>query len=75
LDMGFEPQIRKIVEQMDMPAAGARQTMLFSATFPREIQVCAQFFHLSIPIAVRGVAVMHPPCNLNEDAADDNVSW
>jgi ATP-dependent RNA helicase DDX3X len=40
LDMGFEPQIRKIVEQMDMPRPGARQTMLFSATFPKEIQVC-----------------------------------
>ena len=39
LDMGFEPQIRRIVEQMDMPPAGGRQTMLFSATFPREIQV------------------------------------
>ena len=39
LDMGFEPQIRKIVEQMDMPPPGVRQTMLFSATFPREIQV------------------------------------
>jgi superfamily II DNA/RNA helicase len=39
LDMGFEPQIRKIVEQMDMPPAGVRQTMLFSATFPKEIQV------------------------------------
>lgn len=39
LDMGFEPQIRKIVEQTDMPPPGQRQTMLFSATFPREIQV------------------------------------
>ena len=39
LDMGFEPQIRKIVEQMDMPPRGQRQTMLFSATFPKEIQV------------------------------------
>lgn len=39
LDMGFEPQIRKIVEQTDMPSRGVRQTMLFSATFPREIQV------------------------------------
>ncbi|EOY32348.1 P-loop containing nucleoside triphosphate hydrolases superfamily protein isoform 2 [Theobroma cacao] len=38
LDMGFEPQIRKIVEQMDMPPPGVRQTMLFSATFPKEIQ-------------------------------------
>ncbi|CAI9279716.1 unnamed protein product [Lactuca saligna] len=38
LDMGFEPQIRKIVEQTDMPPPPGRQTMLFSATFPREIQ-------------------------------------
>ena len=37
---GFEPQIRKIVEQMDMPPLGIRQTMLFSATFPRGIHVC-----------------------------------
>lgn len=44
LDMGFEPQIRKIVEQMDMPRAGARQTMLFSATFPKEIQRLAADF-------------------------------
>ncbi|KAL1225778.1 DEAD-box ATP-dependent RNA helicase 11 [Cardamine amara subsp. amara] len=44
LDMGFEPQIRKIVEQMDMPSRGVRQTMLFSATFPREIQRLAADF-------------------------------
>lgn len=43
LDMGFEPQIRKIVEQMDMPPPGVRQTMLFSATFPKEIQVGLPF--------------------------------
>ncbi|TKY47841.1 DEAD-box ATP-dependent RNA helicase 37 [Spatholobus suberectus] len=44
LDMGFEPQIRKIVEQMDMPPPGVRQTMLFSATFPKEIQRLATDF-------------------------------
>ncbi|GMI88600.1 hypothetical protein HRI_002529300 [Hibiscus trionum] len=44
LDMGFEPQIRKIVEQMDMPPPGTRQTMLFSATFPDEIQRLASDF-------------------------------
>ena len=44
LDMGFEPQIRKIVEQMDMPPQGVRQTMLFSATFPKEIQKLASDF-------------------------------
>ncbi|KAH7554242.1 hypothetical protein ACOSP7_028665 [Xanthoceras sorbifolium] len=44
LDMGFEPQIRKIVQQMDMPPPGVRQTMLFSATFPKEIQGLASDF-------------------------------
>ncbi|GAA0152939.1 RNA helicase [Lithospermum erythrorhizon] len=44
LDMGFEPQIRKIVQQMDMPPPGIRQTMLFSATFPKEIQRLASDF-------------------------------
>lgn len=39
LDMGFEPQIRRIVEQDTMPPKGIRQTMMFSATFPKEIQV------------------------------------
>ncbi|KAI8570820.1 hypothetical protein RHMOL_Rhmol01G0066800 [Rhododendron molle] len=39
LDMGFEPQIRRIVEQMGMPRPGPRQTMLFSATFPTDIQL------------------------------------
>lgn len=45
LDMGFEPQIRKIIEQMDMPSVGERQTLLFSATFPKEIQSMASYFH------------------------------
>lgn len=39
LDMGFEPQIRRIVDKDTMPKAGERQTLMFSATFPKEIQV------------------------------------
>ncbi|RHY73873.1 hypothetical protein DYB30_008923 [Aphanomyces astaci] len=42
LDMGFEPQIRRIVEQEDMTRE--RQTFMFSATFPREIQRLASDF-------------------------------
>lgn len=44
LDMGFEPQIRDIVERKDMPTVGNRQTMMFSATFPKEIQLLARDF-------------------------------
>mmetsp|Transcript_27458 Transcript_27458/g.50669 ORF Transcript_27458/g.50669 Transcript_27458/m.50669 type:complete len:657 (-) Transcript_27458:79-2049(-) len=44
LDMGFVPQIRKIVLESGMPPPGQRQTLLFSATFPREIQELARDF-------------------------------
>ena len=44
LDMGFEPQIRRIVEGEDMPLTNARQTLMFSATFPRDIQMLARDF-------------------------------
>lgn len=44
LDMGFEPQIRRIVEGEDMPNVSERQTLMFSATFPRDIQMLARDF-------------------------------
>lgn len=40
LDMGFEPQIRKIVEQIRPD----RQTVMWSATWPREVQTLARSF-------------------------------
>ncbi|KAK3711949.1 hypothetical protein RRG08_019366 [Elysia crispata] len=44
LDMGFEPEIRKLVETMGMPPKSERQTLMFSATFPEEIQKLAGDF-------------------------------
>lgn len=44
LDMGFEPQIRRIVQGEDMPDIHDRQTLMFSATFPRDIQILAKDF-------------------------------
>jgi len=45
LDMGFEPQIRRIVQQEGMPdAQNGRQTLMFSATFPKQIQRMAMDF-------------------------------
>ena len=43
LDMGFEPQIRHIVQDNSMPVVSDRQTLMFSATFPKEIQVMPVF--------------------------------
>ncbi|ELP88319.1 DEAD box ATP-dependent RNA helicase, putative [Entamoeba invadens IP1] len=44
LDMGFEPQIRQICDDGEMPKVGVRQTLMFSATFPRPIQKLASDF-------------------------------
>jgi ATP-dependent RNA helicase DDX3X len=53
LDMGFEPQIRKIVEHRDMTRRGIRRTLMFSATFPKEIQqLASQFLEDYIFLAV-----------------------
>lgn len=40
LDMGFEPQIRKIVSQIRPD----RQTLMWSATWPKEVQALARDF-------------------------------
>ncbi|KAL3869506.1 hypothetical protein ACJMK2_042178 [Sinanodonta woodiana] len=46
LDMGFGPEVRKIVEDFGMPPKHERQTLMFSATFPEEIQkLAAEFLH------------------------------
>ena len=42
LDMGFEPQIRDIVDKFGLP--NNRQSIMFSATFPKEIQKLARDF-------------------------------
>lgn len=47
LDMGFEPQVRQIVEQFGMGSQsknGYVQSMMFSATFAREVQKMAVDF-------------------------------
>lgn len=44
LDMGFEPDIRRLVERENMPTSDNRQTLMFSATFPKNIQSLARDF-------------------------------
>ena len=41
LDMGFKDEIVKMVRNPNMPGKGSRRTMMFSATFPDEIQKMA----------------------------------
>merc|ERR1711909_57110 len=44
LDMGFMPDIQRCVTSPNMPDKGTRQTLMFSATFPDDIQTAAQEF-------------------------------
>ncbi|XP_069126308.1 probable ATP-dependent RNA helicase DDX4 isoform X18 [Argopecten irradians] len=44
LDMGFGPDIKKIVHELGTPEKTERQTLMFSATFPEEIQKLAGEF-------------------------------
>ncbi|XP_039399760.1 probable ATP-dependent RNA helicase DDX4 isoform X2 [Mauremys reevesii] len=38
LDMGFGPEMKKLISCPGMPSKDRRQTLMFSATFPEEIQ-------------------------------------
>uniref|UniRef100_A0A8D0ASV3 RNA helicase n=1 Tax=Sander lucioperca TaxID=283035 RepID=A0A8D0ASV3_SANLU len=58
LDMGFEPQIRKIVEQIRPD----RQTLMWSATWPKEVRQLAQDFlrdHIQINIGALELSANH----------------
>ena len=60
LDMGFEPQIRKIIEQIRPD----RQVLMWSATWPKEVRRLAEDFltdyiHINI-----GAASLHANHNI-----------
>uniref|UniRef100_A0A146ZQH4 RNA helicase n=1 Tax=Fundulus heteroclitus TaxID=8078 RepID=A0A146ZQH4_FUNHE len=44
LDMGFEPDMRRLVGAYEMPSKDNRQTLMFSATYPEDIQRMAADF-------------------------------
>lgn len=44
LDMGFGPEMKKIVQSYTLPSKENRQTLMLSATFPEEIQQLASEF-------------------------------
>ncbi|KAG8325873.1 putative ATP-dependent RNA helicase ddx17 [Homalodisca vitripennis] len=58
LDMGFEPQIRKIIEQIRPD----RQVLMWSATWPKEVQALAEDFlndYIQINIGSLELAANH----------------
>ena len=42
LDMGFMPDVNRCENNFTMPKKGQRQTLMFSATFPAEVQTTAK---------------------------------
>lgn len=50
LDMGFEPAIRKICEST---SNASRQTLMFSASWPEEIQELAREFCQMAPVGIQ----------------------
>ncbi|PSN36930.1 putative ATP-dependent RNA helicase DDX5 [Blattella germanica] len=59
LDMGFEPQIRKILEQIRPD----RQTLMWSATWPKEVRNLAEEF-LTDPLQIN-IGSLQPAANHN----------
>lgn len=53
LDMGFLPTVEEMLAHPTMTATGDRQTLMFSATFPEEVQhLAGKFLHNYIFVAV-----------------------
>jgi superfamily II DNA/RNA helicase len=59
LDMGFEKDVRQILEKGQVNQKEGRNTFMFSATFPKEIQTLAQDFlnnYLFLAVGIVGCA-------------------
>lgn len=61
LDMGFEPQIREVMQNLPEK----HQTLLFSATMPEEIEALAQEY-LTNPVQVKVGKVSSPTANVTQ---------
>jgi ATP-dependent RNA helicase DDX5/DBP2 len=69
LDMGFEPQIRKIVDQIRPD----RQTLMWSATWPKEVQRLAQDYlkdYIQVNIGSLDLSASHNITQIVEICAD-----
>ena len=60
LDQGFMPAIRRAISIPSMPSKMQRQTLMFSATFPSEIQRCAgEFLNNYLHLQVTSELIAH----------------
>jgi superfamily II DNA/RNA helicase len=70
LDMGFEPQIRKIVSQIRPD----RQTLMWSATWPKEVEGLARDFLNDFVKVTVGSSDLHSNENIKQlvDVCEDH---
>ncbi len=64
--MGFEPQIRKIVSQIRPD----RQTLMWSATWPKEVQRMANVEELPAEPFLKALDVMGLPTRIKDENGD-----
>lgn len=79
LDMGFMPEVTRIVNSAGMPAKGERQTLMFSATFADEVQNLAKDLlenYLFLVVGMVGAAcddVTQTVCEVDKFAKRDKL--
>lgn len=79
LDMGFMPEVTRIVNSAGMPAKGERQTLMFSATFADEVQTLAKDLldnYLFLVVGMVGAAcddVTQTVCEVDKFAKRDKL--
>lgn len=69
LDMGFKESIQRVIDHPTMVSASQRQTLMFSATFPNEIQRLAGTYlneYIFVTIGVIGGACSDVQQNIIE---------
>ncbi|CAF1090762.1 unnamed protein product [Adineta steineri] len=71
-DMGFEPQVAKILESVRPD----RQTVMFSATFPKQMEALARkFLHKPIEVTVGGRSIVCKDVVQNVIILDDDQKY
>ena len=61
LDMGFQDDVDQIVRRPEMPEKRVRRTLMFSATFPRNVQeIAGEYLNEYVFLAVGTVGALSP---------------
>ena len=73
LDMGFMPDVKTIVHEFNMPPKEERHTLMFSATFPEQIQkLAAEFLNDYVYLTIGKVGGTHSDIEQSVIEIDDS---